>query len=42
MGIESDNARDGNLSVFFSCGSVSRLGDSGATDLVALGVSWEE
>ena len=42
MGIESDNARDGTLSGFFSCGSVSTLGDSSVSDLVALGVDWEE
>ena len=38
MGIESDNARDGTLSGFFSCGSTNRIGGSRASDLVALGV----
>ena len=42
LGIESDNARDGALSGFFSCGWANRLKDYGASDLAALGVSWEE
>ena len=42
MGIESDNARDGALSGFFSCGSTNRLRGSGASNLAALGVGWEE
>ena len=42
MGIESDNARDGALSGFFYCGSANRIEDSGASDLAALGVGWEE
>ena len=42
MGIESDNARDGALSGFFSCGSMNRLKGYGASDLDALGVGWEE
>ena len=40
--IESNNARDGALSGFFSCGSTNRIGASEANDLVALGVGWEE
>ena len=42
MGIESDNARDGALSGFFSSGSTKRLEGSRASDLAALGVGWEE
>ena len=38
MGIEYDNARDGALSGFFSCGSANRLGGSRASELAALGV----
>ena len=41
-GIEFDNARDGGSSRFCSCGSMNRLGGSGASDLVALGVGLEE
>ena len=40
--IESDNARDSTLSGFFSCGSMNKLEGSGAIDLAALGVGWEE
>ena len=40
--IEYDNARDDALSGFFSCGLVNRLMGSGASDLAALGVRWEE
>ena len=32
MWMESDNARDGTLSGFFSCGSTNRLGGSGESD----------
>ena len=42
MGIESDNARDGALSGFFSCVSANRFGGSGVSNLDALGVGWEE
>ena len=35
------NERDGALR-FFSCGSTNRLGGSGASNLAALGVGWEE
>ena len=42
MRIESDNARDDALSGIFSCGSTNRLEGSGASNLAALGVGWEE
>ena len=42
MRIESNNARDGALGVFFSCGPGNRLGGYGASQLDALGVGWEE
>ena len=42
MGIESNNARDETLSVFFSCGSENRLESFRASNLDALGVGWEE
>ena len=40
--IEYDNARDGTLSGFFSCGSTNRIGGSRESNLDALGVGWEE
>ena len=40
--IESDNARDDALSVFFSSDSMNKLRGSIASDLDALGVVWEE
>ena len=40
--IESDNAKDGPLSGFHSCGSANMLGGSGASNLAAPGVGWEE
>ena len=40
--IEYDNTRDDTLSGFFSCGSANKLGGSGASNLAALGVGWEE
>ena len=42
MGIEYNNARDGTLSGFFSCGSSNGIGGSGASDLASLGVGWDE
>ena len=41
MGIEYDNAREGTLSGFCSCGSTNMLGGSEASNLVPLGVGWE-
>ena len=40
--IEFDNARDGALCGFFSCGSTNRLKGSATRNLDALGVGWEE
>ena len=40
--IESDNARDGPLSGFHSCGSANMLGCSGASNFASLGVGWKE
>ena len=42
MRIEYDNERDGTLRGFFSYGSTNMLGGSGVSNLVALGVGWEE
>ena len=42
MGIESNNARDGALSGFFSCGSANKIGGSGPSNLASLRVGWEE
>ena len=36
------NARDGTLKDIFSCGSANMLEGSGASNLVAQGVGWEE
>ena len=42
MGIESNNARDGALSGFFSCGLARRIVGSGTSNFVSLGFGWEE
>ena len=42
MGIEYENARDDALSGFFSCGSANRIGGSGSSNLVSLGIGWVE
>ena len=42
MRIESNNERDGTLSVFFSCGSMNILEGFGESELDSLGVGWEE
>ena len=41
-GVEYDNARDGALSRFFPFCLVNMLGGSGASNMDALGVGWEE
>ena len=42
MGIGFDNVSDGALSGFFSCGSSNKLMGSGESNLVSLGVGWED
>ena len=42
MGIGFDNVSGGELSGFFSCGSSNMLMGSRESNLVSLGVGWEE
>ena len=42
MGIGFDNVSGGELSGFFSCGSSNMLMGSRESNLVSLGVGWED